>query len=152
MKTAALIFVLSFATSALARPHESDEYIDNNLNDLPYEEASHSEEITDYLEMWVDWRLARRERDNRTKSFPPQNFPAEKEHLLSIGANWSRVQSFRNASAKSWVGAWVGFFWCKSIKSQENFHEFKSKNFHLHRITTSRRTQLWNTARVLRQL
>jgi hypothetical protein len=50
MKTAALIFVLSFATLALARPHESDEYMDNNLNDSPFEEA-HSEEITDYLEM-----------------------------------------------------------------------------------------------------
>jgi hypothetical protein len=50
MKTASLIFILSLATSAMARPHDSEEYIDNNLNDLPYEEG-HSEEITDYLEM-----------------------------------------------------------------------------------------------------
>ena len=50
MKTASLIFVLSLAVSSLARPHDSDEYIDNNLNDLPYEEVQ-GEERTDYLEM-----------------------------------------------------------------------------------------------------
>lgn len=50
MKTATLIFILSLAASAIARPHESEEYIDNNLNDLPYEETD-SDEIKDYLEM-----------------------------------------------------------------------------------------------------
>lgn len=50
MKTAAIIFVLSLAASTMARPHESEEYIDNNLNDLPYEETE-NEEISDYLEM-----------------------------------------------------------------------------------------------------
>lgn len=50
MKTATLIFILSLAASSMARPHESEEYIDNNLNDLPYEET-HSDELTDYLEM-----------------------------------------------------------------------------------------------------
>lgn len=50
MKTATLILILSLVASAIARPHESEEYIDNNLNDLPYEEGN-SEEIRDYLEM-----------------------------------------------------------------------------------------------------
>lgn len=52
MKAALFIVILTFATSALARPQQYDEeYTDNSLSDsIPFEDDS-DEERTDYVQM-----------------------------------------------------------------------------------------------------
>lgn len=52
MKAALLVFLLSLATSVLARPpsFDSEEYIDNNLGEIPPEDDA-EDDRADYLQM-----------------------------------------------------------------------------------------------------
>lgn len=52
MKTALFVFILTLASSVLARPSlDSEEYTDNNLDDSIPLEDDHDDERVDYVQM-----------------------------------------------------------------------------------------------------